>query len=405
MSFQIRRFKARSAKILTEEEEEEGSERSSLCSSPKNSLSCQKTPLQKDHLCSNLKSTEESTKKKENKGLRLSFGFETEENQETFIPKKSFSSQQFQKKNIKISSPVQLNTPLLVEKTTSIPKYNSEYLSELRSSTPSTPKEFCNIYKESININDLSIVENEKQFSDKVPEILDEGIVKALKQRRMEKIRQSKLSNYYIPLEDDNQVVLHSKTNESRLQREDDLLGDGIEGFEEYVDDKIILNKNFEKVQAIRKRNEMRDAIEETENIHIEEDLSSEEELRNWEQTQIRKGVYGPKSVNTDLTPQKKIQPIAMEIKSFEDSIKRLKTKLSSMKSEKDTMLSEIQILMSEKEEILKKEIDVKNSLEKASQDYSNLQIKIPQVNSPIRGLDSIASYSFKNSPLSQTIS
>ncbi|CCJ30346.1 unnamed protein product [Pneumocystis jirovecii] len=390
MAFQIRRFKAKSTKILTEDEYEDSSEHS--FSSPRDISFTQKTPFQTDQSDSNSKLTNE---KKKYKGLRLSFGHEeSDQEHEIFVPKKSLLSQQSQKEKPQIGSQLQINIPKSVEKMSSeTPKYNSEYLSELRSSTPSTPKEFCTIYKETINMDDLSITEN-ISYS-KAPKILDEGIVKALKERRTEKIKQK----------DDNQMVLFSKTNESRLQREDDLLDDGIEGFREYVDDGIVLNKDLEKRQAKQKRIEMEDAIEEAENIDIEEEFSSEEESRIWEQTQIRKGVYGPNFVNTNLTSQKKYQPIITQIPKFENSINRLKNKLFSMKSDRDIMLSEIETLMLEKEEISKRENDVKESLEKASRDYSNLQIKTPQVDSPIRGLDSIASYTVKRTPISQSIS
>ncbi|KAG5440649.1 hypothetical protein PCK2_000237, partial [Pneumocystis canis] len=232
------------------------------------------------------------------------------------------------------------------------------------------------------------------------------GIVKALKERRTEKARESKLNESFIPLEDDNQLVSYSQSNESRLQREDDIFGDdGTEGIQEYVDDPIVLDKNLEKAQIMKKRIEMKDAIEEVERMNIEEEFSSEEESRRWEQTQIRKGVYGPKIVNTDFSQKKKYQPIITKIPDFKDSIKRLKDELFSIKSKREAMLSEIKMLISEKEDISKREIELKESLQKVSQEYSNLHIKISQINSPIRGLDSIASYSTKPSPLSQTVS
>ncbi|KAG5518932.1 hypothetical protein PMAC_002463 [Pneumocystis sp. 'macacae'] len=425
MAFQIRKFKAKPVKILIEDEHTDSYEHSSSLLSPENILPIQKTQFQQtDQLDSNSKLTKTNLKKKENKGLRLSFGPEEgDQEHETFVPKKSLLNQQYQRKKPQIDSPFQyehayvnitsffnkanrFNMPKSVENISSVtPKYNSEYLSELRSSTPSTPKEFCNIYKETINMNDLSITENISHCFDKVPEILNEGIVKALKERRMEKIKQSKLSSCYISLEDDNQVVLSSQTNESRLQREDDLLDDGIEEFKEYLDDRIILNKDLEKTQARKRRIEMKDAIEEVEEIDVEEEFSSEENSRIWEQTQIRKGVYGSNFINTDLTSQKKYQPIITQIPKFENSINRLKNKLFSMKSNRDTMLSEIKTLILEKEEIFKREVNVKESLEKTSQDYYNLQIKTSQVNSPIRGLDSITSYTAKQVPISQNIS
>ncbi|KAG4302179.1 hypothetical protein PCK1_001451 [Pneumocystis canis] len=407
MTFHIRRFKTKSTKILTENEEEEDYNVSSLFFSEKKGSPDQKTPFHKiDHIDESSKSTKTSEKKKEFSSLRLSFG-DQEDNQDdnVFINKKLTLNPEIQQKKKK--SPLFLiKIPDLTEKTSeTTPKYNPEYLSELRSSTPSTPKEFCNIYKESIDASDLSITQNSPHF-DKVPKILEDGIVKALKERRIEKARRSKLNDSFIPLEDDNQLVSYSQSSESRLQHEDDLFGDdGTEGIQEYIDDPIILDKNLEKAQIIQKRIEIKDAIEEVENMNIEEEFSSEEESRRWEQTQIRKGVYGPKFANTDLPQQKKHQKIITKVPDFKDSIKRLKNELFSIKSKRETMLSEIKILISEKEDILKREIEIKESLQKASQEYSNLYTEISQINSPIRGLDSIASYSTKQTSLSQTIS
>ncbi|QSL64157.1 hypothetical protein MERGE_000312 [Pneumocystis wakefieldiae] len=398
MDFQIRRLKGRTTRILTQDEDTEG---------PETPISCSFSNIQSDQEKSNSQDSNSKllgkNPRKESRNLRLSFD---EQDKEDFAKKKNHLRQDFREEQRIKGSPLIHKVLESHEKTSQVtPKYNSDYLSKLRLSTSSTPKEFCNLYKENVDIDNLHITEKDSSHSDKVPKILDQGIVKALKERRAEKREQNRLNDVYIPLEDDDQIILYSKSNESRLQREDDVFdNDGIdEGIREYVDDKIVLSKDLKKVQDRQKYIEMKNSIENNQNSDIEQD-TSEEESSKWEETQIRKGVYGPKRINMNLSPLKKHEPTPMKIETFENSINRLKTILSSMKSEKDLMLSQIKSLISEKEDIFKKEATIKESLEKASQEYSNIRLKVPETNSPFRGLDSITSYSVKQSPLSQTI-
>ncbi|KTW30726.1 hypothetical protein T552_00438 [Pneumocystis carinii B80] len=409
MDFQIRRLKAKTTRIHTQDED------SDEVGTP---ISSSFSDIQFEREKSNLQDSNskfyEKKARKESKNLRLSFGLEgrnemnvseDEQDKGNFVKKKNHLRQESREEQGIKGSPLIHKVLESHEKTSkATPKYNSDYLSKLRLSTPSTPKEFCNIHKENVDIDNLHITEKNSQVSEEIPKILDEGIVKALKERRAEKREQNRLNNVYIPLEDDEQMILYSKSNESRLQREDDIFdNDGIEGIREYVDDKIILSKDLKRAQDKQKYIEMKNSIENIQNSDINED-TSEEESSQWEQTQIRKGVYGSKLINMNLPPSKKHQPIPLEIQTFENSINRLKTILSSMKSEKELMLSQIKTLISEKDDISKKEAIIKESLQKASQEYSNIQLKIPKTNSPLRGLDSIASYSTKQSPLSQTI-
>ncbi|EMR11393.1 hypothetical protein PNEG_00417 [Pneumocystis murina B123] len=408
MAYQIRRLKARITRIHTQDEDSD--ELETPTSSPFSNIQYDREKSNSQDLNSKFL---EKNPRKESKNFRLSFGFEErdemniyEQDKEDFVKKKNHLKQDFLEEQGIKGSPLIHKVLESHEKTSKVtPKYNSDYLSKLRLSTPSTPKEFCNIYKENVDIDNLHITEKNSQLSVKIPKILDEGIVKALKERRLEKREQNRLNNVYIPLEDDDQIILYSKSNESRLQREDDIFdNDGIEGLREYVDDRIILSKDLKKTQDKQKYIEMKNSIKNIQDSDIDEDASEEEESK-WEQTQIRKGVYGSKLINMNLSPSKKNQPIPLEIQTFENSINRLKTILSSMKSEKDLMLSQIKTLTSEKEDIFKKEAIIKESLQKASQEYSNIQLKISETNSPFRGLDSMTSYSLKQSPLSQTIS
>ena len=88
-------------------------------------------------------------------------------------------------------------------------------------------------------------------------------------------------------------VGFANKGGDSRLVREEDELGDGDEDLAAYTGsmEKVPLGKKANKEAARKLRGEMGEMIEEVEGDVSEED----EEMRRWEEAQIRRGGDGAK--------------------------------------------------------------------------------------------------------------
>ncbi|OLL25584.1 hypothetical protein NEOLI_004975 [Neolecta irregularis DAH-3] len=314
--------------------------------------------------------------------LRLSFGG-PEEDEGSFVPKRSILSRNISsRKNVGEEEDIPSN---FEQASISRPTYTKSYLSQLKTSTPSTPKEY---QSPAISEKDDPL-DIEGKFgmvlgnqSSSIPE---SGVVKAIKDRRA---RRAKDGADFISLSENQDLIVSSKKAGPRLVREEDEYGgDGLDGLEEYVDHGIILRKDGEQLLAKKRKDEMRDAIEADE---YEESDSDNSAMQEWEQSQIRKGDFTTReTTRRSRKSSVPVPPIVTALPTLAGALSRLRGMMITMQEKKAQLTRQANELAQEMADLLLREKLVQDGLEKASQDYETLQKDVGFI--PHRGLDTLA--------------
>ncbi|KAI0754740.1 GCFC-domain-containing protein [Daedaleopsis nitida] len=236
----------------------------------------------------------------------LSFGGEEDDDGEVFQLKKSSLSK---KLKLGMASPGLAPEAAMKQQSTG-PVYDAAYLSELKASTPmarpSLPAGNSYDVDISMDVNSPSQLSALNHIADEAIEaaIPSESSILAAKQKR-ERLRATKPGEDYISLSltkrDDYSQGPHP---ESRLVREEDELGDADDEFAEYTSaqDRVALGKKSRKREAQKKRAEMNEMI-----IDAEEE---DEETKEWEQEQLRRGGLRQQSAEPAPKPVYKPAPI-----------------------------------------------------------------------------------------------
>ncbi|KAI8994209.1 nineteen complex-related protein 2-domain-containing protein [Trametes punicea] len=245
----------------------------------------------------------------------LSFGGDEEEGDgEVFKLKKSNVSKKVSlRKDAPGVAPAPFEPPITQRSTG--PTYDAAYLNELKASTPSArppmPPEETVSYEADVSM-DLDATAHVSALTGLTSEAAPEPVIPsassilAAKEKR-ERLRAAKATGEedYISLSltkrDDYSKGPHP---ESRLVREEDELGDADDEYAEYTSakERVALGKKSRKLEARRRREEMNEMIVDAE----EED----EETREWEQAQLRRGGLRPESVEPAPKPVYKPAPI-----------------------------------------------------------------------------------------------
>ncbi|CDO69908.1 hypothetical protein BN946_scf184884.g67 [Trametes cinnabarina] len=242
----------------------------------------------------------------------LSFGGDEEEGEgEVFKLKKSSLSRKVALRNdLPGISPAPFEP--LITPTSTGPKYDAAYLNELKANTPSArrpmPAEETVSYDADVSMDvdsatQVSALSGLSGEPDADTDIPSASSILAAKQKR-ERLRATKASGQedYISLSltrrDDYSRGPHP---DSRLVREEDELGDADDEFAEYTaaQERIALGKKSRKLEALKRREEMTEMIVDAE----EED----EETREWEQAQLRRG--GLRSETAEPAPKPVYKP------------------------------------------------------------------------------------------------
>ncbi|KAI0330494.1 GCFC-domain-containing protein [Cubamyces sp. BRFM 1775] len=246
----------------------------------------------------------------------LSFGGDEEEGDgEVFKLKKSNLS-----RKVALRNDLPGLTPVPPESNTAQrstgPTYDAAYLNELKASTPmarppmATENTISYDGDVSMDLDSAAQTSLLTPLNDSMQDgeaaIPSASSILAAKQKR-ERLRSTKASGGedYISLSltkrDDYSKGPHP---ESRLVREEDELGDADDEFAEYTSaqERIALGKKSRKVEAQKRREEMNEMIVDAE----EED----EETREWEQAQLRRGGLQPEAAEPAPKPVYKPAPI-----------------------------------------------------------------------------------------------
>ncbi|KAL0082475.1 nineteen complex-related protein 2-domain-containing protein, partial [Phycomyces blakesleeanus] len=224
------------------------------------------------------KSLVEKKKKKESK-KSLGLSFEDEEEEEsTFQIKKSKASRRLATGR---TLPTLDSTEKSNEDTTSSASYTAELLESLRANTPSMPA----------NLKNSTMTDDEALLAEKFPTLMNAqigstGIPDANAIHAAKKKRELLRKGVHIVDQEDDFISLDSATENSRLIREEDEIGDdGGAEYERYVGEDLSLNKSTAKKQAKERRDGVREMIE-----VAQEDDEDEDDLARWEKDMIKNG-------------------------------------------------------------------------------------------------------------------
>ena len=262
------------------------------------------------------------------------------------------------------------------------PRYSKEYLQELQSSTPNTPKDTSrssatedeDMHMDLSELEGAVVVDSAELIGrtaatdeSSATRILTDAEIREKKERRA-RLRQEAEAEF-ISLEDDEEPFTMRKEKEAtRLVREDENL---YEGFEEFVDDGgVALGRKAEREARRRKRMEMASLIQEAEGNSEEESEESDAERRAaFEAAQSRAGMDGlrrPTQKPSDLIVKPKITPLP----TMSECLANLQNSLQLMERELAAKSKEVADLKREKEEIGQREVEVQRLLDEAGEKY-----------------------------------
>lgn len=331
-----------------------------------------------------------TNKKKKPASSRLSFGLgeiisgdaaEALEDDEAFTPKKPTLGRRVVENNAVRKSLPAYSIPIRGgDDDEERPTYSKDYLNQLKSSTPSTPKDLKSLVanvedEEGLDESELDgamVVDIEEPVATVIP---SEAEIREKRERRARMAKEKDFISLNEGNSDDENrqisVLSRKKKPESRLVRDDEDLG---EGFDEFVDDgRISLGKKQERVAKRKQRAAMADLIHEAEGSSSDDSDDSEaERTAAYEATQTRAGMDGLSKPETSSILQ--VPPKITPIPNLSDCLQRLQTTLSGMQQELAKRNRKMEELQQEKKDILAREQEVQQSLKEAGEKYSALR-------------------------------
>ncbi|KAL9061360.1 MAG: hypothetical protein Q9206_000601 [Seirophora lacunosa] len=337
-----------------------------------------------------------SSKIRKKKSSRISFGpggtsmTEEEEDQSTpiFTPRKSNLSRQAIEKNAlrkSIGLPLPSDSGPL-RQTDDRPSYSAEHLSELKSSTPSTPKnldaDLGNDTEESKALDlaikfgsDLSVYDNSAIPTDAEIQEKKERRARLAKEQEYINLHGSDGSD-----DDRNEISLRPRQDypESRLVREDE---DIAEGFDEYVDDGgIALGRKAEREQRRKQKSEMENLIKDAEGGSSgDESEDSEVDRRQaYEAAQTRAGMDGLQKITDHEDPQRpRTPPKITPLPTLNGCLEKLQANLTKLHYEKMQRLRKLEEVRKEKLDMAEREVEIQRMLREAGENYERLRGQI----------------------------
>lgn len=335
-----------------------------------------------------------SSQPKKRSSLRLSFEADNAAREETsqdtseFTPKKSSLSRRAIEKNaLRKSLCHSLPAEKVVVRGTlskDRPSYSKDYLEELRSSTPSTPRD---VKSPSPGVGDgaddpLGVLAKfgSRDGTPADSSIPGEAEIREKKERRARLAREQE----YIGVDDedeedeneDYEIALRprQKWAETRLVREDE---DVAEGFDDFVEDgTTALGRKAEKEQEKRRRAEMRELIEQAEGSSDEESDDSEVERRQaYDAAQTRAGTYRSNQPREEDLPRRpRTPPKITPLPSLSACLERLQGTLKGIEDQRARRLKELDEITREREEIAVREVEIQRLLKEAGEKYEKLR-------------------------------
>ena len=343
-----------------------------------------------------------SSKSKKRSSVRVSFGpggtsmTEDDDTGETavFTPKKASLSRQAVEKNAlrKTIAHNLSSEHLPFRQTEDRPSYGADQLNELKTSTPSTPKDLhlqSDINNDSNKTLDLaSKFGSDFAFQESSSVIPTEAEIREKKQRRARLAKEQD----FISLGDEDAQEQEdsdgersllpyaqqkaSKKEESRLVRDDE---DIAEGFDEFVSDgRIALGKKAEREQKKRNEAAMRDLINEAEGGNDSADSEDDSEAERhaaYEAAQTRKGMDGLKRDDESAKPRRpRTPPRITPLPTLAGCLEKLKQRLAGMEYTRMQKVRRLEEIRKEKEDIVIREGEIQELLKETGERYEKLR-------------------------------
>lgn len=333
--------------------------------------------------------TSASSKSKKRSSLRVSFGpggtSMTEDDEgapsAVFTPKKSNLSRQAVEKNAlrkALASSIS-SEHLPYRQSDDRPSYSIDHLNELKSSTPSTPKDLKSLSDaEDHEIKTLDVAAkfgtNLAMYNNAI--IPTDAEIKEKKERRARLAKEE-----YIALSDEDESneisVLSTKQKpETRLVRDDEEIA---EGFDEFVEDgQIALGRKAEREQKRKHETEMRQLIEEAEGSSGDDTDDSEAERKAaYEAAQTRAGMDGLQKdggTNNGRPRRPRTPPKITPLPSLNTCLERLQATLSEILYSRIQKVRKMEELQKEKSDIKAREVEIQQLLKEAGENYEKLR-------------------------------
>lgn len=343
-----------------------------------------------------------SSKAKKRSSTRVSFGLGgtsmTEDDDSggsaVFTPKKSNLSRQAIEKNaLRKSIANNLSSEhLSLRQTEDRPSYSADHLNELKTSTPSTPKDL----RSQTDINEangkeLDLVSkfgSDLAFRDSDSAIPTDAEIREKKERRARLAKEQD----FISLSDEDAQEQEdsdgersllpyakqrpSKKEETRLVRDDE---DIAEGFDEFVSDgRIALGKKAEREQKKQQKAAMRDMINEAEggdDSADSEDDSEAERHAAYEAAQTRKGMDGLRREDQSTRPRRpRTPPRITPLPTLAGCLEKLTQKLAGMEYARMQKVRRLEEIKKEQEDIRTREEEIQQLLKETGERYEKLR-------------------------------
>ena len=349
-----------------------------------------------------------SSKIKKRSSLRTSFGpggtsmieDDDESGPVVFTPKKSNLGRQAIEKNaLRKTLAANISSDRLPSRQIDDrPSYSSDYLNELKTSTPSTPKDLAS--RSNAEDQDSKALDLAAKFgSDLIVQDTNSAIptdaeIREKKERRARLVKEQD----FISLNDEDGEVAEEDDDESndersllpyaqskssireetRLVRDDE---DVAEGFDEFVSDgRIALGRKAEREQKKRHKVEIRNMIDEAEgggSDDSDEDESEVERNAAYEAAQTKKGMEGLQKDEERVKPRRpRTPPKIMPLPTLNGCLERLKGQMAAKQYSLSVKERRVEVIRKEREDIRVRQEEVQQLLRETGEKYERLRAK-----------------------------
>lgn len=300
------------------------------------------------------------------------------------VKKSNLSRQAIEKNALRKSMGTSLaseSTPLRHEEDR--PSYSTDYLNELKSSTPFTPRE--TIPTSNVDTEESKAIDLAAKFGSDLS-VYETSAIPTDAEIQEKKARRARLAKEeaYINLDgsdesddDRNEVALRPRKEhpETRLVRDDE---DIAEGFDEYVDDgRVALGRKAEREQKRKQKSEIEALINEAEggSSSEETDDSEVERRQAYELAQTRAGMDGLQKNEENGQPQRpRTPPKITPLPTLDGCLEMLRASLAKIQYEKMLRVKKLDEVRKEKAELAEREVDIQRLLQEAGDNYAKLQ-------------------------------
>lgn len=293
-----------------------------------------------------------------------------------FTPKKSNLSRQAIEKNaLRKTIAASRSSEHPIRQNDDRPSYNADYLNELKSSTPSTPKDLksrTDIEDDVVKALDLA----SKFGTDMTACDIGNSIIPTEAEISEKKERRARLAKQeFIALSDEEEdnFLSRKKHPDTRLVRDDE---DFAEGFDEFVEDsRVALGRKAEREQKRKHEAEIRQLIQEAEGSSDESDDSEAERRAAYEAAQTRAGMDGLQkdSLKNSRERRQRTPPKITPLPSLKSCLERLQVSLKTVQSSRERKIRKMGELQKEKQDIGTREAEIQQLLKEAGEKYEKL--------------------------------